>query len=341
MKTFYVTSALLAAAAGFAFAALDGGDECAAQKAKAAECAAVADGEKGECPATGLIARWEKASEQMAALPAATLEKLASARATLAGACPVCEEAPTSFAFLGEFFATNAAFDEAVLECCGEECEEGSEGEIPAEIVSAWKERTAIGGRANHLFQVFARATSPGEPSAKEGECEAKAAKSECCAEGEAKECCQGEKLTIASAATTFEGISKRASEIAERWNGVPARAAAIPAEKKAELRAAMAVFTKETPFCDLSKETMALLATGLERCVALDEKLSEHCEASAKECPVTGEAPAEAVAMKKAAQARAEATKKVASLLRTMGKVMTPEIFEAAPAVEVAGGGN
>lgn len=336
MKNLFVTSSLLAAAAGFAFAALGGGDECAAQKAKAGECAAVAAGEQGECPATGLIARWEKASEQMASLPAATLEKISSAQATLAGACPVCEEAPASFAFLGEFFAASAAFDAALLDCT-EECEEGAEAEIPAEIASAWKERTTIGGRANDLFQVFARATSPGA----KGECASEGEKSECCQGGEAKECCEAEKLTIASAAEKFEGIANRASDLSERWNGVPARAAAIPAEKKAELRAAMAVLTKETPFCDLSKETMTLLAGGLERCVALDAKLAEHCEASSQECPVTGEVPAEVVALKKAAKARTEATKNVAALLQTMGKTMTPRIFEATPAVEISGGGN
>jgi len=342
MKYLLLSSALLAAAAGLSYAVTDGGDECAASKQKVSECAAsVAAGEKGDCPATGLIAKWEKAKEQMANLPAEKLAALASARETLSASCPVCVEAPATFAFVGEFFGTTAAFDGMIAECAEKECEEGA-AEIPAEIASAWEERVTIGSRAGQLYGVFASATAPAkaecEASAKASECTEGVAKAaECCQGGEAKDCCQAEKLTFASMAERFEGIAKRAEEFSGRWNGIPARAAALPAETRVKLVAALETMTKEAPFCELSNETMTLLASGLERCVALDAKLSEHCDAQTPE----GELPAEVVAMKKAAKARTAATKKVASLLHTMGKTMTPDLFKVQPAVDVAGGGG
>jgi len=319
MKNLCLASFLSVAAAGFALAA-PAGDDGSKAKAKAGECTAVAKG--GDCPASALVAKWEKAAEQLAAMPAEKREAVARARATLSASCPVCKEAPASFEFLGRFLGSTVALDRLFLASCEEGSKHEKCEEVPEDVRNAFEQRVAIGAKGNELFAAFARANAPPEKS----EC-TNAAKAECA------------KLTFAEAGKAFESISEEAARLATNWNGVPARAAALPAATKTELFAAMDVVMREVPTCELAKETISVLAGGLERLVSLDKTLADHCQATSK--GHTEELPAEYAQMKKAAEARTKATAKVAELLRVMQKTMTPEIFQAPPATAKVGAGQ
>ncbi|HET6201645.1 MAG TPA: hypothetical protein VFI25_02455 [Planctomycetota bacterium] len=329
MKNLCLASILSVAAAGFALAA-PAGDDGSKAKAKSGECAAVA--KDGDCPATALVAKWEKAAEQLAAMPAEKREALARARETLSASCPVCKEGPASFAFLGRFLGSTVALDGLFLACCEGDSKHEKCDEVPEAVRSAFEQRIAIGAKSNELFAVFARASAPPE--------KAEVAKTEPAAGASVTVVRPGgAKMTFAEAGKTFESISEEAARLATTWNGIPARAAALPAATKSELFAAMDVVMREVPTCDLAKETISVLAGGLEHLVSLDKTLADHCQATLKEHAV--ELPAEFAQMKKAAEARTKATAKVAELLRVMHKMMTPEIFQAPPAAGRAGAGQ
>ncbi|HKB16518.1 MAG TPA: hypothetical protein VKF62_10650, partial [Planctomycetota bacterium] len=108
----------------------------------------------------------------------------------------------------------------------------------------------------------------------------------------------------------------------------IPARAAALPEGTKTELFAAMEVLKRELPTCELAHETIAVLAGGFERLVSLDQTLGRYCDQYTREH--AGELPPEHAQMRKAFQARARATAKVADLIGVMKETMTPEIFKA-----------
>lgn len=301
MKQFLIAGLLSVAAAGFALAAT-GGDH--GTKA-----------EGGDCPAAALIAKWEKAAAQIAAMPAEKQEAVARAHATLSASCPVCKEAPATFAFLGKFLGSTVALDGLALAAHAEGSKSQAQAEIPQEIRSAFEQRVAIGARGNDLFAAFARAAAP-------------AGKADCAGAGNHGTADAGPvKLTVADAGNTFESIAEEATRLTGNWQLVPARAAALPAATKSELFAAMEVVKREVPTCDLAKETLTVLAGGLDRIVALDKTLAKHCEESSK--AHAGELPAEHAQMKRAFQARTKATAKVAELLRVMERTMTPEIFQ------------
>ncbi|MGH7149119.1 MAG: hypothetical protein ACREIU_00400, partial [Planctomycetota bacterium] len=299
--------------------AATGGDHGSTAQAKA-----VAEG--GDCPAAALIAKWEKAAGQLAAMPAGKREAVARAHATLAASCPVCKEAPATFAFLGRFLGSTVALDALALASFEEGSKSTEREAIPEAVRNAFEQRVAIGARGSELFAAFARATAPtgtAECAGAEGH-KAGAADS------------PRAKLDLAEAGKTFESISEEASRLATNWRGVPSRAAALPAATKSELLAAMDVVKREVPTCELVDETMTVLADGLERLVFLDKTLARHCEAASKER--AGELPAEHAQMKKAFEARTRATAKVADLLRVMKQTMTPEIFQGSPARASAG---
>ncbi|MCI0589333.1 MAG: hypothetical protein L0323_21160 [Planctomycetes bacterium] len=303
MKQFLIAGLLSVAAAGFGLAAT-GGDH--GTKA-----------EGGDCPAAALIAKWEKAAAQIAAMPAEKQEAVARAHATLSASCPVCKEAPATFAFLGKFLGSTVALDGLALAAHEPGSKSQAPVEIPQEIASAFEQRVAIGARGNELFAAFARAAAP-------------AGKAECgSAEGHGASTSEAApaKLTVAGAGKSFEAIAEEASRLTANWRGIPARAAALPAATRSELFAAMEVVKREVPTCDLAKETLTVLAGGLDRVLALDKTLAQHCEESSK--AHAGELPVEHAQMKRAFQARTRATAKVAELLRVMEQTMTPEIFQ------------
>src|SRR5262245_4258316 len=115
---------------------------------------------KEDCPATALIGKWEKAAAQIAALPAEKRDAVARAHATLAASCPVCQDAPSSFAFLGKFLGSTVALDGLALAAHEENSK--AQPEIPADIRAAFEERVAIGAKSKELFAAFARAMPPG-----------------------------------------------------------------------------------------------------------------------------------------------------------------------------------
>ena len=301
MKQFLIAGLLSVAAAGFGLAAT-GGDH--GTKA-----------EGGDCPAAALIAKWEKAAAQIAAMPAEKQAAVARAHATLSASCPVCKEAPATFAFLGKFLGSTVALDGLALAAHEAGSKSQAQVEIPQEIASAFEQRVAIGARGNELFAAFARVAAP-------------AGKADCEGAGNHGTAAAGPvKLTAADAGKTFEAIAEEATRLATNWRGIPARAAALPAATRSELFAAMEVVKRDVPTCDLAKETLTVLAGGLDRVLALDKTLAQHCEEASK--AHAGELPAEHAQMKRAFQARTRATAKVAELLRVMEQTMTPEIFQ------------
>ncbi|MGH7152068.1 MAG: hypothetical protein ACREIU_15290 [Planctomycetota bacterium] len=321
MNKFWLAGGLLVPTIGFAFAASGGDEKCTGQ-AKAAECAGLGKG--GECPASALISKWEKVGEQIASMSTETRETVARARATLSASCPVCQQGPEAWMFLARFLDSSVALDNQFLAACGEgekakECED-----TPKEIHAAFEERIAIAAKSKDLYAAMGRVMAAGE-------------KAECHeAEGATAVVKSGSKPGFAEAGKGFDSISGEATRLTATWAGIPARAAALPAEKKTEVLAAMDVVKKAMPACDLAKETMTFLGNGLDRLVALDKKLGEHCEEASKEH--AAEMPAEFAQMKKAAEARATATAKVAELVRAMNKTMTPDIFQAKSAALGAG---
>ncbi len=336
MKNFLLASSLLVAAAGSAYAATHG-DDGGTATAKAAGCAAVERCE--DCPASALVAKWEKAAEHLAAMPARTRETVARARTTLSASCPVCREAPTSFALLGRFLDSTVALDGRLLAACEEVSKSQSCDEAPEEIRSAFAQRVAIGAKARALYAAFASAMAPVEPTQlpnAHGATTVVGKVSDPAAASVAIAGSGSPELTPAEAGKEFESISAEASRLATRWNGVPARAAALPAETKSQLLEAMEVLKREVPTCDLANESMSVLAEGLERLVALDTTLAKHCKAASRDR--SEELPAEIAEMKRAIEVRTKATANVAELLRVMKKTMTPDIFQARPATVVVG---
>jgi len=266
-----------------------------------------------ECPATALIAKWEKATERLGAMSAPTREVVAGARKTANASCPVCQETPATFALIGRFLDSTVALDGRVRDVADRLARAQGRDSTPAEIRAAFEQRLAIGSRASELYAAFSRGMAavdraPGSP-----------------------ECSQCSRTAADPSAAEFASIDAEARRLLARWHGVPARAASLSAESKAELFAVMEVFQREAPVCDLVRETMSVLANGLERLVPLDATLHEHCEATSKQRKDTP--PAELAQLKKAVEARTRATASVVELLRVMLKTMTPEIFEATPA--------
>ena len=65
-------------------------------------------GRTEDCPATALIERWNEAAVKLRELPEASRQEIDTAQKTLSKSCPVCQETPDSFAFLGRFFDGSA-----------------------------------------------------------------------------------------------------------------------------------------------------------------------------------------------------------------------------------------
>jgi hypothetical protein len=325
MKTLWLASCLLVPA--FSFAAT-GGDERGTQAADGSGSA------KTDCPASALIAKWQKAAEQIAAMPAETRAVVARAHATLSASCPVCQEAPAAFAFLGRFFDATVALDGRILAACEEGARTGAWEAPPAEIQSAFAERVAIGAKARELYAAFTLATTPTE----QAHCTQAAAVAQR-SDPEATPASALPSPTFAAVGREFDSLREEARRVASSWNAVPARAAALPAETKAELLAAMELLKREVPTCELALETMSVLGQSLDRLVALDQTLADHCRATSKE--EHAELPVELAQMKAAAEARTRTTASVAELLRVMKKAMTPDVFQARPEPAVAGAGR
>jgi hypothetical protein len=318
MKSFWLTSCLLLPF-GVAMAAPSDG-----KGLPQAPTLGGAQAPEEGCPAPALIARWAQAREALAALPEARRAAIEDAHATLRAACPVCQEAPSSFAFLGSFLAAAVALDERILT---QSEEGGSCADTPPEVAAAFAERIAIDARARELFAAFVGAMAPpGAAGARAGCCsKAGASTTSGPQPGEA----QAEPpaaATLADLATTFRASSEEALRLTTSWKGIPARVAALPAGTRADLLSAMNVL-RELPTCELAEETLALLADGCARLVALDEMLAEHC---AKTSATVKSLPPEVAQLRAAAEARARATVRALELLRTMGRTMTPELFES-----------
>ncbi len=302
MKHLLLASLLGVAAAGLGLAATRG-DHGAGAQAK----------DRG-WPAAALISKWEKAAAQVAAMPAEKREPVARAQATLAASYPVCKETPATFAFLGRFLGSTVALDGLAVASFEEESKARDREAIPEAVRSAFEQRIAIGAKGNELFAAFARAAAlPGRAGCGR-------AQSHGAAEAGTV------KLAAAEAGKIFDSLSEQATRLTGNWHLVPARAAALPAATKSELFAAMEVVKREVPTRDLARETLMVLAGGLDRLVALDKTLANHREESSK--AHAGELSAEHAQMKSAFEARTTATAKVAELLRVMERNMTPEIF-------------
>src|SRR5262245_61132523 len=320
MTKFWLAGGLLVPTLGFTFAAIHDDGKCTGQ-AKA-ECHGVA--QNGECPADALVAKWAKVGEQMASMPAATRETVAKARATVSASCPVCQQGPEAWMFLAKFFDASVALDNQFMAACEEggkakECED-----TPKEIHQALEERIALAAKSNALYAAMGKVMAAGE-------------KQECHeTEGATVVITNPAKPTFVQAGKDFDSISQEAARFTTTWNGIPARAAALPEAKKTELLAAMDVVKKAVPACDLAKETMEFLGKGLDRQVAIDKVLGEHFDKAPKEH--AAEMPAGFEDMMKAAEARASATAKVAELVHSMIRTMTPDIFQAKSAPVGAG---
>jgi hypothetical protein len=307
MKHLLLASLLGVAAAGLGLAATRG-DHGAGAQAK----------DRG-WPAAALLSKWEKAAAQVAAIPAEQREAVSRAQATLAASYPVCKETPATFAFLARFLGSTVALDGLAVASFGEESKAGDREAIPEAVASAFEQRIAIGTKGNELIAAFARAAAP------PGKAGCGRAQSRGAAEAGTV------KLTVAEAGKIFDSLSEQASRLTGNWHLVPARAAALPAATKSELSAALEVVKREVPTRELARETLTVLAGGLDRLVALDKALARHCEESSM--AHAGEMSAEHAQMKRAFEARTNATAKVAELLRVMERNMTPEMFERSTA--------
>src|SRR5262245_30166968 len=298
MKNLLLASLLGVAAAGLALAAT-GGDHGNGAEAR-----------DRDWPAAALLLKRERSADEVAAMPAEKRVAVTRAQATLAASSPVCRETPATFALLAEFFASTVALDGLAIASF----EEGSNASDREAVRSAFDQRIAIGARGSELFASLVRAAAPlgaagcGRAATRVG-----------AEPGPAK-------LTAAEAARIFEALSEQAARLTGNWHLVPARAAGIPAATKSELFAASEVLRREVPTPGLAKETLAVLAAGLDRLVALDGTLAKVGEESSK--ARSGESPAERAQMRRALEARTRATAKVAELLRVMERNMTRDLF-------------
>lgn len=284
------------------------------------------DGGDDGCPAAALIERWEQARAALAALPEARRAAVEDAQATLSKSCPVCQEAPGSFAFLGSFLDATVALDERVLATVEESERSGACADTPAEIRAAFAERIAIAARTRELYAAFAGAMAPPQGSNGDGS-----------GSGEPSSATTADVAppTLVEVAASFREDSQEAVTLTADWNGVPARAQELAPGTKADLLAAMEIL-RSLPTCELADETMALIADGFGRLVALDRTLAEHC---AKVSATQKEVPPQLAQLRAAAEARAGATVRVLALLVAMKRTMTPEIFDSRSAIAAGAG--
>ncbi|HKB16999.1 MAG TPA: hypothetical protein VKF62_13115 [Planctomycetota bacterium] len=302
MKTLLLASLLGVAAAGLALAAT-GGDHGTRAEAK-----------DRVWPAAARLLERERSADEVAAMPAEKRGAVTRAQATLAASSPVCRETPATFALLAEFFASTVALDGLAIASFEEGSNASDHEAIPEAVRSAFDQRIAIGAKGSELFASLARAAAPlgaagcGRAATRVG-----------AEPGPAK-------ITAAEAARVFEALSEQAARLTGNWHLVPARAVGLPAETKSELFAASEVLRREVPTRGLAKETLVVLAAGLDRLVALDGTFAKVGEESSKDH--SGELPAERAQMKRAFEARTKATAKVAELLRVMERNMTRDLF-------------